>query len=71
MPKNVSLKNLVKRLKEFGFSGPYSGSKHPYMSKGQLKLIIPNPHTGDISSHLLSKILRQAGISQEMWNRLI
>jgi hypothetical protein len=28
---------------------------------------IPNPHGGDISVDLLTRILRQAGISREEW----
>jgi len=70
MSKNISLRNLIRKLKEFGFDGPYSGGKHLFMMKSELKLIIPNPHKGDISKQLLSKIIRQAGISKEAWNRV-
>lgn len=31
---------------------------------------IPNPHQGDISRGLLTRILRQAGISREEWEKL-
>lgn len=37
------------------------------MVKGELKMHIPNPHRGDISSHLLAEILRQAEISNDEW----
>jgi predicted RNA binding protein YcfA (HicA-like mRNA interferase family) len=47
-----------------GFSGPYSGGKHEFMTKGNLALTVPNPHSGDISVGLLKIILRQAGISR-------
>lgn len=40
------------------------------MVKGHLRLIIPNPHKGDITPALLSKILRQAGISRDDWDGL-
>lgn len=42
MPKlnPVSWKQLVKRLTELGFEGPFSGGKHPQMRKGNLTLII-------------------------------
>ncbi len=40
------------------------------MVKGQLKVWIPNPHQGDISKSLLSRILRQANISREQWEAL-
>jgi hypothetical protein len=41
-----------------------------YMAKGELKLFIPNPHQGDISVALLTKILRQASIDRSEWERL-
>jgi predicted RNA binding protein YcfA (HicA-like mRNA interferase family) len=40
------------------------------MKKGDITLIIPNPHQGDISKDLLAKILRQAGISRDEWESL-
>ena len=58
---------LVTRLRQFGFEGPYQGGKHPYMIKGNLVLTIPNPHRKEISIALLSCILRQAGITREEW----
>jgi predicted RNA binding protein YcfA (HicA-like mRNA interferase family) len=68
MPKNISWRKLVQRLKKLGFDGPYSGGRHLFMIKGELKLRIPNPRRGDISKHLVAEILRQAGISTEEWN---
>jgi predicted RNA binding protein YcfA (HicA-like mRNA interferase family) len=68
--KPVKRYELVRNLKLLGFEGPYAGGKHQYMVKGQLRLAIPNPHKGDISGALLSKILRQAAISREDWERL-
>ncbi len=69
MPKPISVKKLIKNLSDFGFSGPYSGGRHMFMIKGNLKLRVPNPHKGDISKSLLSEILRQAGISIKEWNK--
>lgn len=63
----VSQKNLVKRLRELGFEGPYAGGKHPQMLRGDVTIIILNPHEGDISVGLLSRLLRQAGVSREEW----
>jgi predicted RNA binding protein YcfA (HicA-like mRNA interferase family) len=57
-------------LRSTGFDGPYSGGKHPFMIKGDLTLTLPNPHQGDIGRELLARILRQAGISREEWERL-
>ena len=69
MPKNISWRKLVQRLRDLGFDGPYSGGRHLFMTKGELKLRIPNPHPGDISRHLVSEILRQAEISSKDWNK--
>ncbi|MBK1988015.1 type II toxin-antitoxin system HicA family toxin [Sphaerospermopsis aphanizomenoides BCCUSP55] len=63
----VSWNNLVKRLRELGFEGPYAGGRHPQMRRSDVTVIIPNPHEGDISVGLLSRLLRQAGVSREEW----
>jgi len=63
----VSWTELVRRLKIFGFDGPFKGGKHPYIVRGDLVLTIPNPHRSVISVDLLFKIIRQAGVSREDW----
>jgi len=68
MPPPVSRRELIRRLRRLGFTGPVSGGRHQFMVKGSLKLRIPNPHQrGDISGPLLREILRQAGITGEEW----
>ena len=69
MPKltPISWARFVKRMISFGFAGPYQEGKHPYMIKGDLSITIPNRHGEDFSSDLLSRILRQAGISRTYW----
>ena len=37
------------------------------MRRGDLTLILPNPHEGEISVGFLQRLLRQAGISREEW----
>lgn len=66
----VSRKKLIKALKASGFEGPYSGGKHQFLIKGTLRLTIPNPHQQDIAIDLLGKILKQAQISREEWEKL-
>ncbi|QQE65514.1 hypothetical protein GFS31_22020 [Leptolyngbya sp. BL0902] len=66
----IKRSDLLQSLKRMGFDGPYSGGKHQFMVKAGLRLTIPNPHQGDISRVLLAKILRQAQISREDWERL-
>ena len=67
---SISRRDLIDYLRQYGFDGPYSGGKHQFLIKDNLRLTIPNPHQGDISTDLLGKILKQAGISREDWNRL-
>ena len=61
---------LLRYLRKCGFDDPYSGGKHLFMLKGNLTLTIPNPHQKDIGRDFLSRILRQAGISKEEWEKL-
>jgi len=57
----------VARLKALGFAGPYTGGRHQFMVRGSVRLILPNPHRGEISVDLLKRILKQAGIEEEEW----
>lgn len=70
MPKNISWRKLIQKFKVLGFEGPYVGGRHMFMMKGELKVRMPNPHRGDISRHLLSEILRQAGVSTKEWEKV-
>jgi predicted RNA binding protein YcfA (HicA-like mRNA interferase family) len=65
----ISRKELIRKFRTLGFSGPFSGGKHQFMTKGHHKIRIPNPHLGDIDVSLLKEILRQAGISPEKWDK--
>lgn len=40
------------------------------MQRGDLVLTIPNPHADGIGKDLLSRILKQAGVSREDWERV-
>ncbi len=72
MPRSGSItrRELIRYLRQLGFDGPYSGGKHQFMSRGNLTLRIPNPHQNDIGKELLTRILRQAGINSEEWEKL-
>jgi predicted RNA binding protein YcfA (HicA-like mRNA interferase family) len=65
--KPISRRELIRRLRSVGFEGPFSGGRHSFMKRGQLKLHVPNLHEGDISIPLLREILKQAGISINEW----
>jgi predicted RNA binding protein YcfA (HicA-like mRNA interferase family) len=66
----IKRKDLIRYLKELGFEGPFAGGKHQFMLKDQMRLVIPNPHKGDIGLELLIRILRQAGIERDDWENL-
>jgi predicted RNA binding protein YcfA (HicA-like mRNA interferase family) len=66
----IARRDLVRYLRSAGFSGPDAAGKHQIMRRGDVTISIPNPHRGDISTGLLARILRQAGISREEWERL-
>jgi len=66
----IKREELVRYLRVLGFEGPYSGKRHQFMLKGVVRLRIPNPHQRDIGKELLSRILKQAGIDRETWEKL-
>ena len=63
----ISRRKLIRRLTKLGFTGPYVGGRHQFMLRGNQRLILPNPHEGDISAGLLSRILRRANITRKEW----
>jgi predicted RNA binding protein YcfA (HicA-like mRNA interferase family) len=66
----IKRRDLIRGLHELGFNGPYRGGNHQFMSRGSLKLRIPNPHQSDISLPLLRRILDQAGITVDEWESI-
>ena len=66
----LSRKDLIRKFRALGYSGPFSGGKHQFMIKGSQKIRIPNPHVGDMSASLVKEILRQAGISSQEWDNV-
>lgn len=66
----IKRKNLIRYFRQLNFIGPYSGSKHQFMVKGDLRVRIPNPHKSDIGVNLLKQVLREAGIDRETWEKI-
>ncbi len=66
----IKQKELIRFLRKLDFIGPYSGGKHQFMVKGELRIRIPNKHKKDIGKDLLKLILRQAEISNKTWEKL-
>ena len=63
----VSRGELIRRLKKIGFDGPYPGSDHDFMVRGDNFVRIPNPHRREIGVKLISEILREGGIDRDEW----
>jgi len=67
---NIHRKELIRKFKALGYTGPLSGGRHQFMIKGKKKIRIPNPHgSGDVDISLIKEILRQAAISNEEWDK--
>jgi predicted RNA binding protein YcfA (HicA-like mRNA interferase family) len=62
--------DLIHYLRKAGFEAPQSGGKHQHMKRGNVKVTLPNPHVGEIGKSLLARILRDALISREEWEKL-
>lgn len=66
----ISRESLVRYLREIGFEGPFAGGKHQFMVRADITVRVPNPHRGDIGIDLLTRILRQAGVTRGEWEAL-
>ena len=66
----IKHKELIHFLRMLNFSGPYSGGKHQFMVKADLRVRIPNPHKRDIGKNLLKQILIEAEIEIGVWEKL-
>ncbi|MCJ7804615.1 type II toxin-antitoxin system HicA family toxin [Patescibacteria group bacterium] len=70
MSSDISRKEIIRKFRTLGYSGPFSGGRHQFMIKGKKKIRIPNPHGNkDINISLVKEILRQAEISNEEWGK--
>lgn len=66
----IKRERLIRHMRQLNFTGPYSGGKHQFMVKGKRTVRLPNPHQHDIGAQLLLRILRQAGIARNKWEKL-
>jgi predicted RNA binding protein YcfA (HicA-like mRNA interferase family) len=70
MADAISRRELIRRFRSLGFTGPISGGRHQFMQKGTLKVRIPNPHGSDtIDGPLVKEILSQASIRLDQWKK--
>ena len=40
----VKRRDLIVYLRRLDFNGPYSGGRHEFMYKGNVTVVLPNPH---------------------------
>jgi hypothetical protein len=66
----ISRNDLIRKLKNLEFEGPFIATRHQYMIRGNQKIFIPNPHGKDIGVPLLRRILNQLNITIEDFNLL-
>jgi len=50
---------------------PFKPIKRKDLIKGELRLILPNPHQSEISKDLLARILHQANLTREKWEKTL
>ena len=70
MPKPISRRELIRRLRISGWQGPFPGKRHQFMSKEGHRISIPNPHRGDLDWTLVKQIVQQAEINPGDWDKL-
>jgi predicted RNA binding protein YcfA (HicA-like mRNA interferase family) len=68
--KPLSRREFIAGLRKARFDGPFAGGSHEYMERDGLTIVVPNPHKGDIGVGFLHRLLKQAGISREEWEKL-
>lgn len=67
-------REFVRKLKSLGFEGPYSGSRHQFLVRGQNRLAIPTNE--EYSVPQLRMMLREVetilgrAVSPDEWNNL-
>ena len=67
----ISRRGLIRGSAPGWFRWPLSqGGKLSFMLKGDMALVLPNSHQGDIGRGLLTRILKQAGVSRGKWEKL-
>ena len=72
--KPVKRKEFIDKLKRIGFQGPFSGSKHEFMTFGNHRLAIPSNKEYSVSQlkFMLKEVERIIGkrISEKNWQEL-
>jgi hypothetical protein len=71
MPRPISRRNFLRRIRNFGCTTPEAGGSHQYVyTPTGKKVAIPNPHAGDYDWSLVKRLLKQLGIDPGIWDSL-
>jgi len=66
----IARREFIRRMLRLGFDGPFSGGRHEFLLRADRRLILPNPHRGDISVDLLARLLDEAGVTRQEWEEV-
>lgn len=70
MPKPIKRRERIPPNAAARLERPESGKRHGAMRKGTHTVPMPNPHGADLDWSLVKRILKQADIDQDEWERL-
>ena len=70
----ISRRELIRRLKELGFRGPFHGSRHDFMVRDKDEYRLPLPRddakSRDIGVSLQKRIIKEIAVAREQWMAL-
>ncbi len=66
MPKNISHRELVSKLRAFGFEGPRFGGRHPFMARGEFNFVFLILTMGILLSHCFLKFYDKQRLPQKI-----
>lgn len=62
----MSPADIRRRFRDLGFEIT-AGRRHDFAVLGAKKIRLPNEHGSDVSADLISRMIRDAGISRDDW----
>jgi hypothetical protein len=66
----IKREELLIKLQRAGLEGPFTGAKYEFLVKGELRLVLLNPLTGEIGKEVFARILRHVALSCGEWEKL-
>lgn len=66
----LKYRELISKLRKLGWTGPYSGLKHPHFVLGNRRIRFPNDHGKEVTKRVVRDIVDQIGITVEEFFKL-